>query len=297
MKNTSIKRSDLLHKKNRIGQSFIHLFFIVFCFSIILPLILSVVVSFSSEVSVMQYGYSFIPNEWSLDAYRFVFRDNSIFVSYGVTILVTVVGTAVSVLLCSLCAFVISRPHLKYRNIIAFYLYIPTIVGAGLIPWYYTIKEILNLSNTIWVLILPSLISSYNIFLFRNYYKGIPISFFEAAEIDGATPIQMYFKILLPVSLPITATIVLFVTLGYWNDWFLATWFIDMNHSELYPLQYYLFKTWKRMETVTSVGGEIVPIETGYLATMFITMGPILLVYPFVQKYFMKGLTVGGVKG
>lgn len=297
MNGNTISSTDLNNKSRRLGQALIHLLFILLCSLIILPMLLSVIVSFSSEASVLQFGYSFFPDKWSLEAYRYVFRDNSIFTAYGVTIFVTVAGTILSVLLCSLCGFVISRPMLKYRNFIAMFLYIPTIVGAGLIPWYYTIKEVLHLSNTLWVLILPSLISTYNIFLIRNYYKGIPSSFSEAAEIEGAGPFTLFFRVIFPLAMPITATVLLFVALGYWNDWFNATWFIDFNHKELYPLQYYLFKTWQRFNSASEGTGQVVPMETGYMATMFVTMGPIVLVYPFVQKYFMKGLIVGGVKG
>jgi ABC-type glycerol-3-phosphate transport system permease component len=186
---------------------------------------------------------------------------------------------------------------LKYKNVIAMFLYIPTIVGAGLIPWYYTIKEVLGLANTIWVLILPSLVSSYNIFLIRNYYKGIPDSFSEAAEIEGAGAFTIFLKVMTPLALPIIATIVLFVSLGYWNDWFNATWFIDFNHRDLYPLQYYLFQTWQRFNSAEGGSGQVIPMETGYMATMFVTMGPIVMVYPFVQKYLIKGLTAGAVKG
>lgn len=243
----------------------------------------------------MQYGYSFFPAEWSLDAYKFVFSDNSIFISYGLTALVTVIGTVISVVLCSLAGFVISRSKVKYRNVIAMFLYIPTIVGAGLIPWYYNIKEVLHLANTIWVLILPSVVSAYNIFLIRNYYKGLPEAIVEAAEIDGAGPMRVFVQIMFPLALPITATVTLFVSLGYWNDWYLATWFIDAEHGNLYPLQYYLFQTYRRLNSASEHG--VVPTETGYLATMFVTMGPIICVYPFVQKYFIKGLTLGGVKG
>ena len=289
---------DLYKQKHatRLGQALIHLLFITLCLLIVLPLLLSVIVSFSSETTVMQYGYSFFPKEWSLEAYKYVFRDNSIFKAYGVTIFVTLVGTVLSVFICLMCGFVISRPMLKYKNFIAMFLYIPTIVGSGLIPWYYTIKEVLGLANTIWVLILPSLVSSYNIFLIRNYYKGIPDSFSEAAEIEGANAFTIFFKVMTPLALPIIATIVLFVSLGYWNDWFNATWFIYFNHKDLYPLQYYLFKTWQRFNSSEGTG-QVIPMETGYMATMFVTMGPIVLVYPFVQKYFMKGLIIGGVKG
>lgn len=290
-------KNEMMSKPVRLGQILIHLLFIFFCLTVILPLILTVIVSFSSEKSVMQYGYSFFPAEWSLDAYKFVFSDNSIFISYGLTALVTVIGTVISVCLCSLAGYVISRSRVKYRNVIAMFLYIPTIVGAGLIPWYYNIKEVLNLANTIWVLILPSVVSSYNIFLIRNYYKGLPDAIVEAAEIDGAGPFYIFLRIMFPLALPITATVTLFVSLGYWNDWYLATWFIDAEHQNLYPLQYYLFQTYRRLNESSGMGGGVTPTETVYLATMFVTMGPIILVYPFVQKYFVKGLTLGGVKG
>lgn len=288
-----------MERKNhsvRTGQALIHLLFIFLCALIVFPVILTIIVSFSSEKSVMQYGYSFFPKEWSLDAYKYVFKDNSIFRAYGVTIFVTGLGTFLSVFICSMCGFAMSNPQVKYRNVVAMFLYIPTIVGAGLIPWYYTVKEVLHMSNTIWVLIFPSLVSTYNIFLIRNYYKGIPDSFSEAAQLEGAGAFTIFLKVLFPLALPITATVTLFVALGYWNNWFNAAWFIDFNHSDLYPLQYYLFRSWTRL-TAESGEGQLVPTETGYLATMFVTMGPILLVYPFVQKYFMKGLTVGGVKG
>ncbi len=297
MAENKIPKSELMDRKVRIGQALIHLLFILLCASIVLPLVLTVIVSFSSEMSVMQYGYSFFPKEWSTEAYRFVLSDNSIFLAYWVTIRVTVIGTVCSVFICSLCGFVLSRQKVKYRNVVAMFLYLPTIISAGLIPWYYTIKEVLNLSNTLAVLILPSLVSSYNIFLIRNYYKGIPDSLVEAAEIEGAGPFRIFWKVMFPLALPITATIVLFVSLGYWNDWYLATWFIDFNHQNLYPLQYYLFKLWDKMTSQGGLSGSPAPTETAYLATMFITMGPIILVYPFVQKYFIKGIMVGGVKG
>ena len=290
-------KNEMMSKPVRLGQILIHLLFIFLCMTVILPLILTVIVSFSSEKSVLQYGYSFFPAEWSLEAYRFVFSDNSIFISYGLTALVTILGTLISVSLCSLAGYVISRSRVKYRNVIAMFLYIPTIVGAGLIPWYYNIKEVLNLANTIWVLILPSVVSSYNIFLIRNYYKGLPDAIVEAAEIDGAGPFYIFLRIMFPLALPITATVTLFVSLGYWNDWYLATWFIDAEHQNLYPLQYYLFQTTRRLNSDIGMGSGVTPTETVYLATMFVTMGPIILVYPFVQKYFVKGLTLGGVKG
>lgn len=293
-----IPKSELHDPKVRIAQILIHIMFIALCALICIPLVLTLIVSFSSEISVLQNGYSFTPSEWSLEAYRYVLKDGTIFRSYLVTIFVTVVGTILSVLVCCLCGYVISSPKVKYRNAIAMFLFIPTVASAGVVPWYYLIKEIMNLDNTIWVLILPNLVGAFNIFLIRNYYKGIPYSLVESAEIDGAEHLTIFLKIIFPIGLPITATVTLFIALAYWNDFLLATWFIDFNHQDLYPLQFYLYQMTQRMISDTpSTGGGPVPTETVYVATMFITMGPIVLVYPFVQKFFVKGITVGGVKG
>lgn len=279
----------------RFGQIIIHYFMIFWCLLIILPVLLTLVVSFSSEESVMKKGFTFFPDTLSLDAYRYVFHDNDVFRAYGVTIFVTVVGTFLSVFICSLAGYVLANPKVKHRNKIALFFYIPTVLGSGLVPWYYNIAYTLDIDNTIWVLILPSLINVFNIFLIRNYYKSIPKSLIEQAEIDGASPLTIFFRIMLPLSLPITATVTLFTSLGYWNDWYLAAWFIDPANTKLQPLQYMLHTLWRKLTSEGSL--DFVPTETVYVATMFITMGPIILVYPFVQKYFIKGIMIGGVKG
>ena len=288
--------SEVRNPSVRIAQILIHLFFIFLCALVIVPFVLTLIVSFSSQDSVIRNGYSFIPEEWSLAAYQYVLKDGSIFRAYGVTILVTLTGTTLSVIICSLCGYVISNPKVKYRNAIAMFLFIPTVLSAGLVPWFYLIKEVLHLANTFWVLVLPNLVGTFNIFLIRNYYKSLPHSLVESAEIDGAEHLTIFFRIIFPLGLPITATVTLFIALGYWNDYMLATWFIDFNHQELYPLQFYLFRLTEKM-TGNNTMGEPPPTETVFLATMFLTMGPIVLVYPFVQKYFVRGITVGSVKG
>ena len=294
----SVTNSEMRAPGVRVAQMLIHLMFIGLSLLVIFPLLLTLVVSFSSEMSVLQNGYTFFPSEWSLAAYQYVLKDGSIFQAYLVTIFVTVVGTLLSVVVCCLCGYVISSPKAKYRNAIAMFLFIPTVFSAGVVPWYYLIKEVMNLANTIWVLILPNLVGTFNIFLIRNYYKSIPYSLVEAAEIDGAEHLTIFFRIIFPLGMPITATVSLFIALGYWNDFLLATWFIDSNHQNLYPLQYYLYQMTQRLITDSpSSGGGPVPTETVYVATMFLTMGPIVLVYPFVQRFFVKGITIGGVKG
>jgi len=291
----AITASDMKRKSVRASQAIITLLFVLACVSVFLPLVLTVIVSFSSEMSVMQKGYSFFPNEWSTAAYEYVFKETNVLQSYWVTIRVTVIGTTLSVLMCSATGYVLSRKCVKYRNVIAFMFYFPTLLNPGVVAWYYNVKYVFNLDNTIWVLILPSLVSVYNIFLVRNYYSSIPDSLEESAKIDGAAPLTIFFKVMFPLALPITATITLFISLGFWNDWYMASWFIDARHKELYPLQYHLYKLWQTM--VTEGNTSEVPQQTVYVATMFVTMGPIILVYPFLQKYFMKGIMVGAVKG
>jgi len=279
----------------RLAQGIIHFFFILQCLSIVLVIALTLIVSFSAETSIIEKGYSFFPNAWSLDAYKSVFSDNEILQAYWVSIRVTLLGTFFALLISIMCAYVLSNKKLKYRNHIAFFIYLPTIASAGICPWYFLIKEVLNLENTLTVLWLPSLVNVFNILLIRNYMGQIPDAFAESAQLDGAGEYTILFRILLPLAKPIIATVSLFFALGYWNDYANATWFIDLNHKELYPLQYYLFRLWDKMRDPT-VSGDI-PFETTFVATMFVSIGPILIVYPFVQKFFVKGIVVGGVKG
>jgi ABC-type glycerol-3-phosphate transport system permease component len=176
--------------------------------------------------------------------------------------------------------------------------YIPMIFNAGLVPWYLVCTQILHLRNSFAALIVPALVSSFNLFLMRNYFKTIPPSITESADIDGANPLKTFFSIIIPLSTPIIATSTLFISLGYWNSWTEALWFID--NPNLVPLQYMLFKIRSQMEIIQmsgSIGSSQVPSQTFQVATLFVTIGPIILVYPFVQKYFVKGIMVGAVKG
>lgn len=286
-------------KSERLGNALIHLIFIMMSIVAVVPFVLTLIVSFSSEQSVIQNGYSFFPSEWSVDAYKYVFSNDTVFSAYGVTIFVTVVGTVLSVLTCSLCAFGISNPKVKYRNAIAMFLYIPTVFGAGMVPWYLVVTKVLNLKNSIWGLILPYLISTFNIFLLRNNFKAVPSSLLESAELDGARPFRIFWQVVLPLSTPVLATVTLFTALGYWNDWYLALWLID--DQKLYPVQYMLYKIQSLIQYMAQTGGQMggaaVPTTTVQIATMFVTIGPIILLYPFVQKYFVKGIMIGAVKG
>nr|PZN07817.1 MAG: sugar ABC transporter permease [Caldicoprobacter oshimai] len=288
--------------RRSIGERFayilIHLVLGGFSFCCIYPFILTFMASISSEQSIINYGYRLIPKEYSMLAYKMIFNDNTIYNGYAVSIFVTSVGTLLSLIICGMAGYAMAMPRLRYRNAIARYFYIPMIFNAGLLPWYLVCTQILHLQDTIWALILPMLVSPFNIFLMRNYFKTVSFSLVESAEIDGCGALRTFFQIVIPVSTPIVATVGLFVALAYWNDWAHALWFI--NKRNLFPLQYILFRIESIMEFVRQHGtmGNIqVPAQTFQIATLFVTIGPIILVYPFVQRYFVKGIMIGAIKG
>jgi putative aldouronate transport system permease protein len=265
--------------------------------SAIVPLALAAVVSFSDEHSIMFHGYSFTPEKLSTLAYSVIFSERWVFDAYKITIVTTVIGTTLCVLFSAMIGYAMHRPDVKYRNVVAFILFIPMIFSAGLIPWYLWVTRYLHMKNSIWALIFPTLINPFWIFLLRNYFRSVPASLAESAEIDGAGPFTTFLRIILPLSRPIIATVVLFAALGYWNNT-TAIWLIEK--MELYPLQYMLYRVqalvaYKALARTHT--GAIKPTESVQMATFIIALGPIVLVYPFVQKYFVKGIMIGAVKG
>lgn len=285
-------------KSEKIGQLMMHLVLIAAALACILPFLITLSASFTSEQALIDYGYRFIPREFSTLAYEMIFRDQQIYSAYGVTILVTIVGTLISLICCGMAGYAMSLQQVKYRNVVSMFFYIPMVFSAGLLPWYLVCTQILHLQDTIWALILPIMVSPFNVFLMRNYFKTIPSSLVESAYIDGSGPLKTFFIIVLPLSAPIVATVALFVGLGYWNDWASALWFI--SDKRLYPLQYMLYRIEAIMAFIRQNGamGNIeIPAQTFQIATLFVTIGPIILLYPFVQRYFVKGIMVGAVKG
>ena len=285
----------------KVAFGFIHIFFIIFSLSTIIPMILTIIVSFTDEKAIIRNGYSFFPEEFSTTAYQLILDQGWVLQAYLVTILVTVVGTLFCVIFSALCAYAISLPSVKYRNIIAFYLFIPMIFNAGMVPWYLTVTQTLHLKNTFWALVFPIIVQPFWVFLMRNYFKTIPPALTEAAEIDGAGKIYTFFKIVFPIAKPIVATIALFAALMYWNDYIMALWLIDKK--ELYPLQYMLYQIQSLIDFLTKGGAAnmginvVIPNESFIMAVFVVAMGPIILVYPFIQRYFVQGIVVGAVKG
>ncbi len=286
-------------KKITIGQILINAFVGLFAVACVAPIILVLITSFATETSITLNGYTFWPTEWTLDAYKLMFRPKSaVPQSYLITIISTLIGTFLATIITYGAGYTIANKACKYRNGIALYFFITTIFSAGLVPWY-MISKTIGAYNNIWALIIPSLMfSPFNMFLVRNFVKGIPEALNESARIDGAGEVRIAFQIYLPLCLPVIATIILFYAIGYWNNYFNAVMLID--DQKLFPLQMLLFKIQSEIAMLSQMaqGVNVNPPKEGFkMATSIITMGPIILAYPFLQKYFVKGMVVGAVKG
>lgn len=279
--------------------------FIIMCVAVLLPFLLIMSVSFSNELDIGMYGYRFIPKRIDLTAYRFVFSDpSSVINAYKVTTFSTVFGTILSLLLMSLIAYPLSRKNFGGRNFVSFYLFVTMLFSGGMVPSYILNTQYLHLDDTIWIYIIPSLINAWNIFLLRTFFSGLPDSIIESAYIDGASEFRILFTMVLPLSKPVLATVALLVSLARWNEWLIPTLYITRN--DLVSLQYLLQKILLNVQllqqnskVVAQLGFEMqtIPSETVRMAMAIIVAGPMLVVFPFFQKYFVRGLTIGSVKG
>jgi putative aldouronate transport system permease protein len=274
-------------------------FFSIFC---LLPFWLIVSGSVTSENEIISEGFKIWPNHFSLEAFKAVFSTpEQIFTAYGVTIGLTVTGTVFGLFLTSMAGYVLARADFKFRDPIAFFIYFTTLFSGGLIPWYILMVKYLDLKDSYLSMLLPLLVSAWNIILMKNFMKAIPDSIIESARIDGAGDFRIYARIIMPLAIPGLATIGLFLALGYWNDWFSASLF--MTTDAKFPLQYLLYKILASAAVLkTNVANNISissapPTETLKMAVAVIATGPIVFLYPFAQKYFVKGLTIGAVKG
>jgi putative aldouronate transport system permease protein len=284
--------------------------FYVFCFLIVtgfavlclLPFVLLISGSFSSEKDVTLYGFSLLPRTPTLAAYRMVFQNPEIILTgYKNTIFITAVGTVISLFLTSMTAYVLSRESYKPRKGIAFYFYFTTLFSGGLVATYIFFIRYLGLKDSYLALILPGLLSVFDILILRSFIKAIPPALIESAKMDGAGEFKIYFRIILPLLTSGIATIGLFKSIGYWNDWWAAMLYISSPSK--YPLQYVLYDTLMRTQAFNllsqraGIPFDSVPTFTMRMAMALIVTGPIILVYPFVQKYFVSGVTIGSVKG
>jgi len=275
--------------------------FSIFC---LLPFLFILTGSITDETEIVHKGFSLIPTKTSNVAWIMLSHDVQTIVSgYIVTVSVTVVGTLVSLLVTSLMAYSLSVATLKYRNAIAFYAFFTMIFSGGMVPWYIIVSNVLHLRNTFFALILPYTINAWNMFLLRNFFRTIPKEIGESAKIDGAREITVFVRLMLPLAKPGLTTVGLFIALGFWNDWWLGLMFIENRH--LYPVQLLLRAIlsnvqFLRTSTAAALAADVtrlIPYESVKMATCLVTIGPIIFLYPFVQRYFMKGIIVGAVKG
>jgi len=282
---------------NILGTIFV-LFIAFICF---IPFWLMLVGSFTENTAILRYGYSFWPSQFSLDAYRMVFQaPEQILRAYAVTIGIVVVGTVTSLFITSMTAYVLSCKDFKARNVFSFFFFFTTLFSGGLVPFYLLMMN-LGMRDSYLALILPPLLSVFNIIVMRTFFSTLPASIGESGKMDGANDFTIYFKLYLPLAIPGLATIGLFTALTYWNDWFNALLFI--NNRDMFPLQFLLHRVLSTAEFARRIamsGGvpmAQVPTEALKLATACITIGPIILLFPFVQRFFIRGLTIGAVKG
>ncbi|MFD0714440.1 carbohydrate ABC transporter permease [Paenibacillus sp. GCM10027626] len=277
----------------------------LFAFVCVFPFLFVTIISFTAESALNNNGYRLIPEKWSLDAYSYLFKaGDQLLRSYGVTIIVTLVGTVISMVLISLFAYAVSRKTFKYRNFFAFFAFFTMLFNGGMVPTYIVSTQLLGLKDSIWALILPLAVNAFYIMIMRTFFStSVPDAIIESGKIDGAGEFGIFFRLVLPLSLPGLATIGLFSTLGYWNDWFNALLYID--EPTLVPLQSMLMRIENSMQFIlqnsqnASVSTGLLqsmPQDSSRMAMVVLATGPIVLAYPFFQRYFVQGLTVGAVK-
>ncbi len=270
----------------------------------LLPFLLVLSGSVSEQYAIQLHGYRLIPETFSLDAYKMLFKiPEELLRAYGITIFVTVTGTLLGLWLTSMAAYVLAGRDFRYRYQVSFFFYFTSIFGGGLVPWYIFNTKYLHFHNSMIALILPILINVTYLLILKSYMMSIPDALYESAKLDGAGDFRIYLHIALPLSKAGLATVGLFIALNYWNDWYNAMLFLDEGRRDMYPLQYFLNNILTKAQAMSAAAARSgipasdVPSEPMKLAMTVVATGPIILLYPFLQKYFVKGVTIGAVKG
>ncbi|WP_020617141.1 carbohydrate ABC transporter permease [Paenibacillus daejeonensis] len=286
-----------------IVRTFGYVFISMFAMSCLLPFLLVIGTSFTAEGMIKKYGFNIWPREFSTFAYKIVFENpDQILGAYIVTMGITVVGTAVGLFIVAMTGYALQRPDFGLRNSISFFIYFTTLFTGGLVPFYLLMTRYLSLQNNYLAVLLPGLLTPFLIIMMKSFVRSIPHAITESAKIDGAGDFTIFIKLILPMTTPALATIGLFIALGYWNEWYHSMLFLsaDMDYR---PLQLFLYNTVTTADFVrnsaaaSNVELRDVPLESMKMATAVIATGPVILFYPFVQRYFIRGITVGAVKG
>ena len=301
-----MKKTRRINAIQPVTNLFFNILFVILSFVCIFPVFFVFMISISSETSIRRNGYSIFPSELSDAAYRFLWNERAmIFNALFISVVVTVIGTILGVLLTTSLGYVLSRPNFKLKGVFTWMTFIPMIFSGGMVANYVVVANMLKLSNTIWALILPLLMSSFNVIICKTFFRTtIPDSVIESAKIDGASQLMIYTRIVVPISKPVFATIALFLTFGYWNDWFQSSLYI--SKQKLVSLQAMLNNIMRNLEYIANnptAGLSLqqyknqMPSESVRMAIAIVIIVPIACAYPFFQRYFISGLTIGAVKG
>lgn len=290
---------------NKFLTIFLNIFFIVLCLICVYPVLMVIGASITSESSLLKYGYQVIPKEISFDSYKYIFTtSSSIGRAYINTIVVTVTAVVIGVLSTAMYAYVISRKDFKHRNLFSFISFFTMLFNGGLVASYLINVKVFALSNSMWALILPGCVGAWNIMVLKSFFaSSIPYEIIESGKIDGASELTIFFKLVLPISLPGIATIALFITMAKWNDWMGPMLYV--TEESLYTVSFLLQNMLTNIAALSNAAANVgattvvqeIPSEGARMALCMVAVGPMLIVYPFFQKYFIQGMTVGAVKG
>ena len=291
-----------LGTSDKIIRGFGYAFVTFYAVCCIVPFLIIIGSSFSSETALRASGVQIIPSEFSLEAYKMVTKSGAIWKSYALTIIMTAVGTGVGLSIIAMTGYALQRKDFAFRNVISFFIYFTSLFQAGLAPYYLLMTQTYHLTDSYLAVLLPLLMSPWLIILMKNFVKAIPHEITESGKIDGAGDFNIFISLILPMLKPALATVGLFLALSYWNEWYQSSLFLS-SKVEIKPLQYTLYEIVNKTDALkNSVAGQYVdlsdiPQETVKMANAVLATGPIVLLYPFVQKYFISGITVGAVKG
>lgn len=303
-----MKRRSSLNSVSIGSEVIMHVILCAFACCCIIPFVFVIIISFSSEASIKEIGYSFIPQAWSTATYSYAFENlPQIWRSFFNSIFITAIGTILSTAMCAMYSYALYRPDFKYRNFFTFFSFFTMIFGGGLVPTYIISKQVLNLSENYAALIVPLLVSPFNIIVMRTFFKSsVPLELIEAATIDGSGEYSTLVRVVLPIAKPGIATIALLNALSYWNDWFQSLLYIRQNKA-LQPLQALLMELQNNVEYLNRMSGQLgtaaimesmrAPTQTLRMALVVLIVIPIAFAYPFFQRYIVAGLTIGSVKG
>ena len=295
----SVKTQHIRRPKRSWGKLSVHAILIVVGLACIIPMVLVVSISLSDEKALAIEGYSLLPVGFTTSAYTYILQNPSqILRAYAVTVFVTAIGTMGGLFISSLLAYAISRKDYKFRTPISFFVFFTLLFNGGMVPFYIVVTRYLGLKDNILALILPYMVTAWYVLILRTSFAQLPKDLLDAGRIDGAGEWRIFYQIVIPLSKPVLATIGLFYILRFWNDWFLALLFIDS--STLYPLQYLLYVLMTNITFLASnpqTTGIAIPVASARMAMAVLAFGPALFAFLMLQKYFVRGITIGGLKG